>query len=121
MSHLCLSSGDWRRCRERATSKSLRRTPDRRLPGASAPPHGVASPALANAGSGHSAPGVKAAIAHSNCCTRERTSLMRRLVSLVGFGVFLFLAPLHAGAADLGKLIPQLRQGGYVLVIRHVA
>jgi phosphohistidine phosphatase SixA len=46
---------------------------------------------------------------------------MRRLVSLVGFGAFLFLAPLDAGAADLGKLVPQLKQGGYVLVIRHVA
>src|SRR5678816_463042 len=46
---------------------------------------------------------------------------MRRLVSLVGFGAFLFLAPLDAGAADLGKLVPQLKQGGYVLVVRHVA
>jgi phosphohistidine phosphatase SixA len=46
---------------------------------------------------------------------------MRRLVPLVGFGAFLFLAPLNASAADLGKLVPQLRQGGYVLVIRHVA
>jgi phosphohistidine phosphatase SixA len=46
---------------------------------------------------------------------------MRRLAPLVSFGAFLFLAPLDANAADLGTLVPQLRQGGYVLVIRHGA
>jgi broad specificity phosphatase PhoE len=52
---------------------------------------------------------------------KRRASLMRRLSALVGFGAFLFLAPLDAGAADLGTLVPQLKQGGYVLVIRHGA
>jgi phosphohistidine phosphatase SixA len=36
-------------------------------------------------------------------------------------GAFLFLSPLNASAADLGTLVPQLKQGGYVLVIRHFA
>jgi len=46
---------------------------------------------------------------------------MRRLAPLVSFGAFLFLTPLNAGAADLRTLVPQLKQGGYVLVIRHGA
>jgi phosphohistidine phosphatase SixA len=46
---------------------------------------------------------------------------MRRLVSLVSLGVFLCLAPFTTSAADLVALVPLLKQGGYVLVIRHVA
>jgi phosphohistidine phosphatase SixA len=46
---------------------------------------------------------------------------MHRLASPASFGAFLVLASFDASAADLGALVPQLRQGGYVLVIRHVA
>jgi phosphohistidine phosphatase SixA len=43
---------------------------------------------------------------------------MRQLAPLIGFGAFLFLTS-NASAADLGRLLPRLKQGGYVLVIRH--
>jgi phosphohistidine phosphatase SixA len=46
---------------------------------------------------------------------------MRRLAPLISFGAFFFLTSLNASAADLSTLVPQLKQGGYVLVIRHVA
>jgi phosphohistidine phosphatase SixA len=44
-----------------------------------------------------------------------------RQLALIGFGAFLFLTSPNASAADLAALVPQLKQGGYVLVIRHFA
>ena len=46
---------------------------------------------------------------------------MRRLGQFVSVGAFLWLTSLTSGAADLDALVPMLKQGGYVLVIRHVA
>src|SRR4051812_29827475 len=46
---------------------------------------------------------------------------MRRLGPLVSLITFVCLTPCSAIAADLAALIPSLKQGGYVLVVRHVA
>ena len=44
---------------------------------------------------------------------------MRRLKLLMTLGAFLCVVP--SLAADLGTLVPSLKQGGYVIVFRHVA
>jgi phosphohistidine phosphatase SixA len=46
---------------------------------------------------------------------------MRRLGPLVGLVALVCLMPLRATAADLAKIVPMLKQGGYVLVLRHGA
>jgi phosphohistidine phosphatase SixA len=46
---------------------------------------------------------------------------MRRLEVFVGLVALISLLPLRASAADLAKIVPELRQGGYVLVLRHGA
>jgi broad specificity phosphatase PhoE len=46
---------------------------------------------------------------------------MRPWTPLVTCGIFLVLAPVNVDAADLMTLVPQLKHGGYVLVIRHGA
>jgi len=46
---------------------------------------------------------------------------MRKLGPLVGLVALICLMPLRATAADLSKIVPMLKQGGYVLVLRHGA
>lgn len=46
---------------------------------------------------------------------------MRKFGPLVGLLALICLTPLRATAADLGKIVPMLKQGGYVLVLRHGA
>ncbi len=46
---------------------------------------------------------------------------MRRLGSFVGLVALVCLMPLRATAADISKIVPMLKQGGYVLVLRHGA
>ena len=46
---------------------------------------------------------------------------MRRLGSLVGLLALICLTPLRATAADMSKIVPMLKHGGYVLVLRHGA
>lgn len=46
---------------------------------------------------------------------------MRRLGSFVGLVALICLMPLRATAADISKIVPMLKQGGYVLVLRHGA
>ncbi len=46
---------------------------------------------------------------------------MRRLGSFVGLVALICLVPLRAPAADISKIVPMLKQGGYVLVLRHGA
>ena len=46
---------------------------------------------------------------------------MRKLGPLVGLVALICLIPLRATAADLSKIVPMLKQGGYVLVLRHGA
>lgn len=45
---------------------------------------------------------------------------MRKFGPLIGL-LAICLMPLHATAADLSTLVPMLKQGGYVLVLRHGA
>jgi phosphohistidine phosphatase SixA len=45
---------------------------------------------------------------------------MREIRSLTVLAL-ICLMPLHATAADLSKIVPMLKQGGYVLVLRHGA
>jgi hypothetical protein len=45
---------------------------------------------------------------------------MKRLASIVVLGIFLLVPPL-AGAADLGSVVLSLKDGGYVIVLRHFA
>jgi phosphohistidine phosphatase SixA len=46
---------------------------------------------------------------------------MRKLAPLIASLAFIGLTPTTSIAADLSDLIPKLKQGGYVLVVRHVA
>ena len=46
---------------------------------------------------------------------------MRRLALLIGLLALVCTLPLRATAADLSQLVPLLKQGGYVLVLRHGA
>jgi len=46
---------------------------------------------------------------------------VRRLGSFVGLVALVCLMPLRATAADISKIVPMLKQGGYVLVLRHGA
>lgn len=46
---------------------------------------------------------------------------MRRLASFVGLVALICLMPLRATAADISNIVPLLKQGGYVLVLRHGA
>jgi len=46
---------------------------------------------------------------------------MRGFRSLVSLLALTCLMPLHATAADLSKIVPMLKQGGYALVLRHGA
>ncbi len=46
---------------------------------------------------------------------------MRRLLPLVGIVAFVCFIPLRATAADISKIVLMLKQGGYVLVLRHGA
>ena len=46
---------------------------------------------------------------------------MRRLIALVCLTTLVCLAGFRATASDLGGMLPMLKQGGYVLVLRHVA
>ena len=46
---------------------------------------------------------------------------MRGFRSLVSLVALICLMPLQATAADLSKIVPMLKQGGYVLVLRHGA
>ena len=46
---------------------------------------------------------------------------MRRLGPLVGLIALTCLMPLSATGADIIKIVPMLKQGGYVLVLRHGA
>ena len=46
---------------------------------------------------------------------------MHRLGSFVGLVALICLMPLRATAADISKIVPMLKQGGYVLVLRHGA
>lgn len=46
---------------------------------------------------------------------------MRRFGPLVGLVALICLMPLRATAADIAKIVPMLKQGGYVLVLRHGA
>lgn len=46
---------------------------------------------------------------------------MRRLGSFVGLLALICLMPLRATAADVSKIVPMLKQGSYVLVLRHGA
>ncbi|HEY6024240.1 MAG TPA: histidine phosphatase family protein [Pseudolabrys sp.] len=46
---------------------------------------------------------------------------MHRLGPLIGIVALVFLMPLRATAADLAQIVPMLKQGGYVLVLRHGA
>ena len=46
---------------------------------------------------------------------------MRRLGPFIGLIALVCLMPLRASGADLSKIVPMLKQGGYVLVLRHGA
>src|SRR5262249_42404828 len=46
---------------------------------------------------------------------------MRGCGPLVGLVALICLMPLRATAADISQIVPMLKQGGYVLVLRHVA
>ena len=46
---------------------------------------------------------------------------MRRIGALVGLVALVCLMPLRATAADISKIVSMLKQGGYVLVLRHGA
>ena len=46
---------------------------------------------------------------------------MRGFRPLVGLVALICLMPLRATAADISQIVPMLKQGGYVLVIRHGA
>ena len=46
---------------------------------------------------------------------------MRRSGPLVGLVALICLMPLRAIGADISKIVPMLKQGGYVLVLRHCA
>ena len=46
---------------------------------------------------------------------------MRKLGPLVGLVALIGLMPLSAIGADISKIVPMLKQGGYVLVLRHGA
>jgi phosphohistidine phosphatase SixA len=46
---------------------------------------------------------------------------MRRLGPFVGLVVLIGLMPLRATGTEISKIVPTLRQGGYVLVLRHGA
>ena len=46
---------------------------------------------------------------------------MHKLGLLVGLVALISLTPLSAIAADISKIVPMLKQGGYVLVLRHAA
>ena len=46
---------------------------------------------------------------------------MRRFRFFVGLAALICLLSLRANAADLAKIVPMLKQGGYVLVLRHGA
>lgn len=46
---------------------------------------------------------------------------MLGLGRLLGLVTLVCLTPLHASGADLSNLIPMLKQGGYILVLRHGA
>ena len=46
---------------------------------------------------------------------------MRRLGPLISVVALICLMPLRATAADISKIVPMLKQGGFVLVLRHGA
>jgi broad specificity phosphatase PhoE len=46
---------------------------------------------------------------------------MRSLGSFIGLAALMCLMPLRATAADMAQIVPMLKQGGYVLVLRHGA
>ena len=46
---------------------------------------------------------------------------MRRLLPLVGLVALICFTPLRATGADISKIVLMLKQGGYVLVLRHGA
>jgi phosphohistidine phosphatase SixA len=46
---------------------------------------------------------------------------VRRLGPLAGLVALICLMPLRATAADISKIVPMLKEGGYVLVLRHGA
>ena len=46
---------------------------------------------------------------------------MRRLLPLVGLVALICFMPLRATGADISKIVLMLKQGGYVLVLRHGA
>jgi len=46
---------------------------------------------------------------------------MRKFGPLIGLFVLICLLPMRATAADLSTIVPMLKQGGYVLVLRHGA
>jgi|SRR5437016_4225059 len=46
---------------------------------------------------------------------------MGRLGPLVGFVALICLMPLRSTGADISKIVLMLKQGGYVLVLRHGA
>jgi phosphohistidine phosphatase SixA len=48
-------------------------------------------------------------------------NIVRRLGSFVGLVALICFMPLRATAADISKIVPMLKQGGYVLVLRHGA
>src|SRR5262245_30344186 len=57
-------------------------------------------------------------------CSREhqearRVNIMPRLQPLVGLVALICFLPLRATGADISHIAPMLKQGGYVLVLRH--
>jgi phosphohistidine phosphatase SixA len=51
----------------------------------------------------------------------RESNFMRILRPLVGLVTLISLMPLGATGADISKIIPMLKQGGYVFVLRHGA
>ena len=52
---------------------------------------------------------------------KKEDIIMRGLGSFVSLVALICLMPLRATAADISKIVPMLKQGGYVLVLRHGA
>jgi len=52
---------------------------------------------------------------------KRKGNIVRRLGPVVGLVALICLMPLRATAADISKIVPMLKEGGYVLVLRHGA
>ncbi|HEY1473955.1 MAG TPA: histidine phosphatase family protein [Pseudolabrys sp.] len=52
---------------------------------------------------------------------KREKDIMRKLGPLIGLVALICLMPSRATAADVFKIVPMLKQGGYVLVLRHGA